>query len=54
MNQELKNIILAKCDEREHLGYDHLNDSDIMDILEECNNKNISVTRKELEQLGLD
>lgn len=54
MTKDLKDIILAKCDEREQAGYDHLTDSDIMDILEECERKNILVTRKELEQLGLD
>ena len=54
MIDELKNVILAKCDERERLGYDHLGDSDIIDILEECERKNIPVTRKELEKLGMD
>ena len=54
MNKELKEIILNKCYELEHQGYDHLNDSDIMDILEECERKNIPVTRKDLEQLGVD
>ncbi len=54
MTKELKEIILAKCDERERLGYDHLNDSDIMDILEECERKGVPVTRKEIEALGED
>lgn len=54
MTEELKNIILATCEERDHLGYDHLTDSDIMDILEECHRRNIPVTRKELEQLAED
>jgi len=54
MNKELRDIILAKCDERERMGFNHLNDSDIMDILEECERKNIHVTRKEIEQLGMD
>ncbi len=54
MTKELKDIILAKCDERERMGFGHLNDSDIMDILEECERKNIPVTRKEIEQLGID
>ena len=54
MTKELKDIILAKCDERERMGFDHLNDSDIMDILEECERKNILVTRKEIEQLGVN
>ena len=52
MNKELRDIILAKCDERERMGFDHLNDSDITSILEECERKNIPVTRKEIEQLG--
>ena len=54
MNKELKDIILAKCNERESQGYDTLTDSDIMDILEECERKQIKITRKELEQLGMD
>lgn len=54
MTKELANIILAKCDERERKGYDHLNDSDIMDIIEECERKGIPVTRKEIEALGMD
>ncbi len=54
MSKELKDIIVAKCDERERMGFDHLNDSDIMSILEECERKNIPVTRKEIEQLGMD
>ncbi|WP_156092990.1 hypothetical protein [Lachnospira multipara] len=54
MNKELKDIVLAKCNERENQGYDSLRDSDIMDILEECERKQIKITRKELEQLGMD
>ena len=54
MTKELKEIILAKCDEREKAGYDSLTDSDIMDILDECKRKGIFVSRKELEMLGLD
>ncbi len=54
MTKEFKDIILAKCDERERMGFDHLNNSDIMNILKECERKNIPVTRKEIEQLGMD
>lgn len=54
MTKELKDIILAKCDERERNGYNYLSDSDVMSILEECERKNIPVTRKEIEQLGMD
>jgi muramoyltetrapeptide carboxypeptidase LdcA involved in peptidoglycan recycling len=53
MTKELKGIILAKCDECERNGFWYLNDSDIMDILEECERRNIPVTRKEIEQLGM-
>jgi len=35
-----KQIILNKCYELKQGGYDHLNDSDIMDILEECERNN--------------
>lgn len=52
-NKALKNVVLAKCDEREKAGFDHLNDSDIMDILEECDRKHIKYTRQDLEELGL-
>ncbi len=54
MEQELKDIILKKCSELEEQGYNTLTDSDVMDILVECERKNISVSRKNLEQLGLD
>ena len=53
MTKELKDIILTKCDECERNGFGYLNDSDVMDILEECERRNIFVTRKELEQLGM-
>ena len=50
VTKELEDVILAKCDEREQKGYDHLSDSDVMDILEECEQKNIPVTRKDIER----
>lgn len=53
-DEKLKKIILAKCDEREREGYDHLTDSDIMDIIEECQRKRIEVTREKLKALGID
>jgi len=53
MTKELKDIILTKCDECERNGFDYLDDSDIMDILEECERRNIFITRKEIEQLGM-
>lgn len=54
-DEKLKKIILAKCDEREREGYDYLTDSDIMDIIEECERKRIEVTRKKLEEfIGVD
>lgn len=53
-NKELIDIILTKYEKRERMGYDHLNDSDIMDILEECERRNITITREELEQLGMN
>jgi hypothetical protein len=52
-NTALKKVVIAKCDEREKAGFDHLNDSDIMDILEECQRKGIKYTRQDLEELGL-
>lgn len=53
-DKKLKKIILAKCNEREHEGYDHLTDSDIMDIIEECERRGIEVTREKLKELGID
>lgn len=44
-----KQIILNKCNEREQSGYDHLNDSDIMDILEECERNGQPISRKEID-----
>lgn len=49
-----KQIILNKCDERKRDGYDHLNDSDIMDILEECERCNQPLSRKEIESIFED
>lgn len=54
MTKQLKDIVLTKCNEVESQGYDHLTDSDIMDILEECDRQGITVSRKELEDLMLD
>lgn len=54
MTKEFIEIVLAKCDERERMGYDNLTDSDIMDILAECERKNIDVTRKDLERLEMN
>lgn len=54
MTKELKDIILAKCDEREARGYDYLTDSDILDILLECEKKNIRVIYSEIAALWQD
>ncbi len=51
---DLKEIVLKKCNEREQAGFDTLHDSDIMDILEECEREGIKVTREDLKKLGLD
>ena len=53
-DEKLKKIILAKCDEREREGYDSLTDSDIMDIIEECERRGIEVTREKLKEFGID
>ena len=53
-DEKIKKIILAKCDEREREGYDYLTDSDIMDIIEECERKKLDVTRIKLKELGID
>ena len=49
-----KTIIIDKCDERENQGYDHLNDSDIMDILEECQKLNIDISRAYIDKIFQD
>lgn len=46
-----KSIILKKCDEREQMGFDHLNDSDIMDIIEECDRQGAHISRREIEAI---
>lgn len=51
--KELKEIVIAKCDEVEKRGYDFLTDSDVLDIIDECKEKGIPVTRKELAVLGM-
>lgn len=51
MNEVRKAVFLAKCDERESKGYDHLNDSDIMDIIEECERLGIEITRKYIDEI---
>lgn len=54
MTKELAQIIMAKIDEREKLGYDTLTDSDVMDIIDECNEKGIPCTRTELIEAGIE
>ena len=46
--------LLNKCDEREQNGYDNLNDSDIMDILKECERCGQTLTCKEIEYIFED
>lgn len=53
-DEKIKKIILAKCNEREREGYDSLTDSDIMDIIEECERRGIEVTREKLKEFGID
>ena len=51
---KVKPIIEKKIEEKERLGINNLYDSDIMDILEECRNQNIPVTRKDLIIFGIE
>ena len=53
MTEIQRQIILNKCNEREQDGYDHLNDSDILDILEECERNGQPISRKEIEALTI-
>ena len=55
MKEKAKPIILKKVEEVEKLGYSFLNDSDIMDIYNECRKKNITIYRKTiLEMIGME
>lgn len=54
MTELQKQIILNKCNEREQSEYDHLNDSDIMDILEECERCGQPISRKEINSIFED
>ena len=48
----IKDIIFKKIEERENAGYDSLTDSDVMDILDECERNKIELSRKELKRFG--
>lgn len=50
----IKQIILDKCEEREKLGYETLQDSDIMDILDNLRERGITLTKEEMKNLGFD
>lgn len=49
MTKELKDIILAKCEENERHGFDMLTDSDLDDIIEEYERKGGHISYKELK-----
>lgn len=49
--EKIKSIILSKCNERDIAGYDSLNDSDIMDILEKCERNRVKMSREEIRKL---
>ena len=51
---ELSVIVGNKLQERKDAGYEYLSDSDIMDILEEAENRGINATRRMLHLLGVD
>lgn len=48
----VKNVILERCNYKESLGIQSLYDSDITDIMEECERKGIKVRRRDIEALG--
>lgn len=50
----IKKAVLQKCEDREKHGYKNLTDSNIMDIIEDCERKGVRMTRKDLECLGMD
>lgn len=51
MNDIQKTIILNKCAEMERHGYHSLKDSDITEILEECERQNQPLSRDEVDML---
>ena len=50
----IRNTVLDKIEERELAGYDTLQSSDITDIIEILKDENISITRTELCEFGLN
>ncbi|MBR6158489.1 MAG: hypothetical protein IKQ27_16165, partial [Lachnospiraceae bacterium] len=50
-NNMLQVLLMAKCDERQRQGCDHLTDSDLMDLMEECRNAGIPIKRCDLESI---
>ena len=52
-DKKLADIVAAKVKERETMGYDYLQDSDVTAILEECKRQRILVTKDDLAKMGL-
>ena len=52
-DKKLADIVSAKVKEREDMGYDYLQESDVTAILEECKRKRILVTKDDLAKMGL-
>lgn len=50
-NNRLKIVLMAKCDEKQRQGCEHLTDSDLMDLMEECRNADIPIKRCDLESI---
>ena len=50
-NNRLKILLMAKCDEKQRRNSDHLTDSDLMDLMEECRNADIPIKRCDLESI---
>lgn len=54
MNKIQADIIQKHCDKNEKRGCQYLYDSDIMDIIEECQEAGCPIHRKEIEALAED
>ena len=54
MNKIQADIILKHCNKNEKRGCQYLHDSDIMDIMEECEMAGYPIHRKEIEALAKD
>lgn len=51
--KKIADIVMNKISERENLGYDYLQDSDVTAIIEECERQNLYITKEDLIAMKL-